>query len=166
MRKSKIWDIDKLRLAVENNKSIAGVARDLGLKPYGGNYGTINRHIIKNNIDNSHFTGQGWNKDNPSQLTTKIDLKDILVANSTYTSSGHLRVRLVNEGILEYRCSNLTCGISSWLGKELVLHLDHINGTHNDNRIENLRLLCPNCHSQTKTYCNRKRASLPQPVEG
>jgi hypothetical protein len=57
--------------------------------------------------------------------------------------------------LLEFSCSE--CGLDSWLGKSLVLELDHINGIRSDNRLENLRLLCPNCHSQTETFRGRNR---------
>ena len=60
-----------------------------------------------------------------------------------------------------YACT--TCGINEWQGKPLTLHLDHINGINNDNRIENLRLLCPNCHSQTETY-GRRASRVAEPV--
>ena len=66
-----------------------------------------------------------------------------------------LKERLVKEGILEYKCAE--CGISKWNNKPLSLHLDHINGINNDHRIENLRFLCPNCHSQTDTYAGKNR---------
>jgi hypothetical protein len=65
-----------------------------------------------------------------------------------------LRIRLVNEGYKENICEE--CKISEWNGKHLVLELDHINGIHTDNRLENLRILCPNCHSQTPTFRGRK----------
>jgi 5-methylcytosine-specific restriction endonuclease McrA len=62
--------------------------------------------------------------------------------------------RLLRMG-WEYTCNS--CGIFEWQGKKLTLHLDHINGMHDDNRLANLRLLCPNCHSQTETYCRRPK---------
>lgn len=66
---------------------------------------------------------------------------------------GQLRRRLLKEGILTDRCYE--CGITHWLGERLSLHLDHINGEKSDSRPENLRLLCPNCHSQTQTFGSR-----------
>ena len=72
------------------------------------------------------------------------------LAKDTAVSSTYLKKRLVNDGILEYKCAK--CSLSEWLGNKIVLQLDHINGDHYDNRIHNLRLLCPNCHSQTVTF--------------
>jgi hypothetical protein len=86
-------------------------------------------------------------------LFSRIPLELILVENSTYTGSAHLKKRLIAEGILENRCQ--CCGISEWLGQPLSLHLHHVSGNNHDNRLSNLRLLCPNCHSQTDTYCGK-----------
>lgn len=87
-------------------------------------------------------------------IRDKMPLKDILVENSTYQSA-KLKKRLVDEGIKQDRCE--ICGQgNTWNGKLLVLQLDHINGIHTDNRLENLRIVCPNCHTQTDTFCTRK----------
>lgn len=75
----------------------------------------------------------------------RYDIEDILVENSTYLSIARLKERLVNETDMTYKCA--ICGIDSWMGQPLSLHLDHINGINNDHRLENLRFLCPNCHS-------------------
>lgn len=75
-----------------------------------------------------------------------------------------LKRRLLNEGLLEARCYGEGCAVlETWLGTLLVLQLDHINGDRTDDRIENLRLLCPNCHSQTITWAGRKVSNLMGP---
>ncbi|MGH2968468.1 MAG: HNH endonuclease [Solirubrobacteraceae bacterium] len=66
---------------------------------------------------------------------------------------GHIKRRLVRLGLKQERCE--TCGISEWLGRPLSLALHHINGNGDDNRLENLQLLCPNCHSQTANFAGR-----------
>jgi hypothetical protein len=78
----------------------------------------------------------------------------VFAANGPPLHGPSLVKRLLAKG-WDYCCA--ICGINEWCGQRLVLHLDHINGINNDNRLENLRLLCPNCHSQTPTYCNRAR---------
>jgi hypothetical protein len=76
------------------------------------------------------------------------------VAGSSFMRPSRLRQRLIAEGLKAPRCEN--CGLSSWRGELLPLALDHINGDPHDNRLENLRILCPNCHSLTDTWCGRK----------
>jgi 5-methylcytosine-specific restriction endonuclease McrA len=74
-------------------------------------------------------------------------LEKILVRGSTYRGNSKLRVRLIEAGLLAPECAE--CGLTTWRGEPLPLHLDHINGDHTDNRLENLRILCPNCHAIT-----------------
>lgn len=138
--------------AIKNSFSIAQVFETLKLIPAGGNYKSFYKIVEELKIDTSHFTGQAHLKGKSHTWTHKTPLKDILVKKSFYKTS-ELKNRLIKEMGWENKCSILECGVNSWLGKELVLHLDHINGINTDNRIENLRLLCPNCHSQTATYC-------------
>lgn len=83
----------------------------------------------------------------------KIPLEELLKREKT--SRQHLKSRLKDADLLEQKCA--ICGITEWLNKELSLHLDHINGKKNDNKLENLRLLCPNCHSQTPTYGGKNK---------
>lgn len=147
--------IDKnFRPIVEKSLSIASICRKLDIRPTGGNYKTIQYYIDIYNISTEHFTGQGWNVgDMYRPVRVPLKFEDILIENSTYTNSTSLRKRLINNKLLINKCYE--CGITEWNGKKLTLQLDHINGNNRDNRIENLRLLCPNCHSQTPTYCNR-----------
>lgn len=71
-----------------------------------------------------------------------------------YKTRSGIRGRIIKDNLLPYKCQE--CGLEEyWNGKKIVLHLDHINGVNNDHKIENLRFLCPNCHSQTSTYTGR-----------
>ena len=83
-----------------------------------------------------------------------VSLNKILVKDYDYSNIYRLKIRLINEDKLEYKCEK--CGNEGvWKGKELTLQLDHINGDHQDHRLKNLRFLCPNCHSQTDTFSGK-----------
>lgn len=148
---------------VKNSRSISQVLREIGLRKAGGNHRLISGHIRRNSISTSHFTGQAWNRGKTTEtseavrkITAKITMPDeeVFVKNSPYNPS-KLRARLLKLG-WDYKCSNSECGISLWLGKEITLHVDHINGNHIDHRLENLQFLCPNCHQQTRTWGNKR----------
>ena len=142
---------EQLKIAVKESLSLAEVMRKLNLHVGGANYSTIHKNIKRLNLSTSHFTGQGWNKGSRYKpLKVARNLKEILVKNSDWTSTNHLRIRLLNEGIKERKCE--FCGLSEWQGKPIALELHHINGDHSDLRIENLQILCPNCHAFTKNY--------------
>ncbi len=88
---------------------------------------------------------------------SKMDLDKIITGEISYASRTHLRNRYIAEGLLRYKCA--ICGISEWQGKPISLHLDHINGINDDDRLENVRLICPNCHSQTDSYAGKNVGS-------
>lgn len=148
------YNVDLLKKLVKESTTYSEVCRGFNIKESGGNIRTIKRKIKKYNIDSSHFKGKGWNTGKRYiNNGRKLPLKKILIKNSTYTNTNSLKKRLFKEGLKENKCE--ICNISEWLGKEISLQLDHINGIRNDNRIENLRILCPNCHSQTSTYAGK-----------
>lgn len=148
---------------VKNSLSKREILRKLNIIGAGGNYKTLEKYIKLYEIDTSHFTGAAWNQGkNFKPFCIKIEIKDILVENSTYSSSSNLKKRLYSEKIKFPKCE--CCGIEKWMDKEISLELDHINGINTDNRIENLRILCPNCHSQTLTF-RRKKNIKPKKIK-
>jgi len=156
-------ELQKLKEAVKNSHSMTSMLRYLGLSITGSNHTHFKEKIKILNIDNSHWTGQSYLKGKKHNWTLKIPLEEILIKNSKYKSNGCLKRRLIKENVLKEECSE--CKLNPiWNGKKLVLVLDHINGDHFDNRIENLRLLCPNCNSQQETFCSKNRKSKRQKI--
>lgn len=153
---------ENLELIVKESLSLAEVLRKLELREVGGNYSTIKKYILKYKIDTSHFTGQAWNKGKSyTDEVSLIKLEDILNEN-TDLKSNTLKQRLFVAGLKKNICENCGCG-DEWMGKPITLELHHINGNHFDNRIENLQILCPNCHSQTTNFRFRNRRKI---IEG
>lgn len=140
--------------AVRLSYSIAEVLRRLDLTPAGGNYKEFHKTVKLWEVDCDHFTGKGHLKGKTHNWSRCLSLEECLVDGSSI-GSNRLKKKLLKVGIFQNICS--ICKIQDWLEKPLVMHLDHISGNPFDNRLENLRLLCPNCHSQTDTYVGKNR---------
>jgi len=144
---------ENLEPLVKASKTIKEVLEKMGLRAAGGNYKIINDYIKKYNIDINHF------KDYKIELNrilvervimTQKPIDEILVENSNYSRTS-LKERLYKEGLKKNECE--LCGQGElWKGKKMSLILDHINGVYNDNRINNLRIVCPNCNATLPTH--------------
>jgi hypothetical protein len=121
-------------------KSLAGLLRALKLKPAGGNYIHMKKHLQRLKVDCSHWTGQAWNKG--EQLKNWKD----------YTKVGRLKIHLISKR--GHKCE--LCNLSSWLNQPILLEVHHINGDRTNNKKSNLQLLCLNCHSCTPNFRGRK----------
>lgn len=141
---------EQLKEAVKTSHSKAEVLRKLGVMLSGGNYKTLDTAVDHFKLNTDHFTGQGWNKG--GSYGPKRPIEDYLSGKVGITSN-NLKKRLLREGLKEHKCEK--CLLSEWMGEPIPIQLDHINGDHKNNRIENLRILCPNCHAQTDNYCGK-----------
>jgi hypothetical protein len=147
---------EDLKRSVKTSQSLRQVLTKLGIKEAGGNYRTLKKAISFLSLDTSHFTGRAWNKG--KTFAPKRPLSDYL-EKGVPIQSNRLRKRLLKEGTFNHVCS--VCTRHTWMGNSIPLELDHINGDHEDNRLLNLRLLCPNCHAQTPTYRGKNIARSP-----
>lgn len=149
---------DELVAAVAESSTFADVMRRFGYQPSGGMHRWMKARIQGLGLDTSHFVGRGWarGKPNPRGFRAR-PLEELLVVGTSIGGSSLLR-RLIREGLKEHRCE--ACQLTNWEGGPIPLELDHVNGDPADNRLENLRGLCPNCHALTPTYCGRNRGRV------
>ncbi len=147
-----------LQEAVQGCYSIAAVLRKLGVPQAGGTHAHISRRIKEFGIDTSHFLGQAANQGPWHKGPRRLPWQEVLVLRTSgkRQKAFILRRALIEMG-REYRCEGERCSLrDEWLGRPLVLHVDHKNGNWLDDRPENLGFMCPNCHSQTPNYCGSK----------
>lgn len=161
-KRSQIWMIPRqeFQKIVSQSRSIADITRRLGLAVAGVHHRIILNRIKEDEIDASHIPlGLGSTKGRKI-VRTRRPIQELAVADSSY-NKGSLKRRLLKDGLLRNECYE--CGQQPiWHNKKLVMVIDHINGVRNDHRLENLRMLCPNCNSQQSTFCGGNSKRRPQ----
>lgn len=133
--------------------TIADFCRKVGWQPRGDNYKIFHSYVKEYNLDTSHFTGGNntnfGNKNNKEkEKSVEEYIKNDIVRGTT------LLKKLIKEGIKERKCE--CCGNDKWLGEDIPLEIHHKDGNHYNNNLENIMLLCPNCHARTDTYKSKK----------
>ncbi len=150
------WTDEELKLAVSQSRSVRSVLKKLNLIPAGGNYAQIRNRIKDLKIDDSHFTGKGWNVGwgfDPRRPSKTIEEH---LTEGSRIQSYKLKKYLFNAGLKMPKCE--LCGWAEVsVDGRIPVELDHINGVHIDNRLDNLRVLCPNCHSLQPTHRGKNK---------
>lgn len=153
MTRSKVWSIteEDIRLAYHKYNTINGLIEHFGLSESGYTYKLLKQLFRKYDLPTDKFVFSSISGD--KQL--KNPASEGFIENST-VGRGSIKSYIIRNGLIEYKCEK--CGlVDSWQNEKLTLVLDHINGINNDNRLENLRFLCHNCHSQTATFAGRNK---------
>ncbi len=148
-------------------KSYSDVMRFLnpGKPVHGGHLAHVKSRIIFFKIDTSHFLGRAWNKglQSKNSIDEKTFIEKYLKKNGNPIITHRLKIKLLSLGLLKNECS--VCeNKGEWQGKKLCLQLDHEDGNSSNNELSNLKIKCPNCHSQTETYAGRNNGRLPESV--
>lgn len=157
--------VEQLEHAIADSFSFKTVAEKFGIFNSGSNLTRLRKKAEKYNIDFSHFTGQLWSKGKTlledDRIKTSFNVDDGVFCENSKVPPSTIKKLIIKKNLLPYVCA--ICGQEPvWNGKELRLQMDHINGIRNDHRLENLRILCPHCHTQTETFGgkNQKKNKL------
>ena len=161
MKNNEKYTREVLEEAVRDSLSVQGVLRRLGLKMAGGTHAHVSRRIKTFGIDTSHFLGQAANQGQWHKGSGKTPWQDVLVLRQFgHRQKAHVLRRALIESGRAYHCERHNCPVGAeWLGKRMILHVNHKNGNWLDDRAQNVQFLCPNCHSQTPNYCGGKGLS-------
>jgi len=164
---SPIWKMPREEFVVlvrDSHEGTKGVLEAFGLRCFSHNYRTLKQRIKQEGLD-WEILSKKWRKQSLCRLheEMKKPLTSFLVEHGSYSRNA-LKRRLLEEGLLKNEC--VLCGQGpEWRGKPLVLILDHINGIYNDNRVENIRMLCPHCNSQQDTFAGRNNRGRKDSIE-
>ena len=145
------WSEEKIKESIKYSKCKSDILKYLGVSLGTTHYQKLDLLLKKYNIDTFNFE---YDYKRGHKFTEKYNDELVFTNNSPLSNSGVKR-RIIKNSLLIYKC--VECGITdSWNGKKITLQLDHIDGDNNNNKLENLRFLCPNCHSQTETHSVKK----------
>ena len=164
-KRSIIWSISsqEFKELVSRSNTIADILRYFGMNNKGGNHHTVKRRAKDENIDLSHIT-LGKNANKGKRFAPKKTNEEYFCANGTSNRSS-IKSRIIRNNLIPYQCAE--CGLKdTWNNKKISLQLEHKNGIPNDNRLDNLCFLCPNCHSQTDTYAGKRFKKSPKIKKG
>jgi hypothetical protein len=158
MPKQRKWTNEQLISAVKSSASFRQVLDKLNLTG-GGSQATIKKAVNDLGIDTSHFTGQLWSKGKTALDDARLTKKNIdgFFTENSVVSPAYIRKLLLKHKLIPYKC---VCGIEDiWQETPISLQLDHIDGDRKNNSLDNLRFMCPNCHSQTPTYGGKNKGA-------
>jgi hypothetical protein len=136
--------------AANNSYCATAAAAVLGIR-----YSTYKKHAIRLNVFKVNPGRKGLRRSEQEYVSKKIPLTEILEGKHPQYQRLGLKRKLIAAGLKENKCE--VCGIDSWNGNPINMQLDHIDGNTYNHCIDNLRMICPNCHSQTETYCGKNK---------
>ena len=160
MSKLKKLTIEEIKIIVSESYSSSEACKKLGMAAKSGSTTRFRKFLDKNKIDYSHWTGQLWSKGKTSLEDKRIkstgNTYESIFCENSKASATYVKSLIIKKQLLPYYCA--ICNMQPvWNGKVLKLQMDHINGTRNDHRLQNLRIVCPNCHSQTDTFGSKNK---------